>query len=95
MQKICLLWGKLIPTKMLLQRDLCEIWDVMGPEKLFWACGCERYVMWRIPQFVEAKREFSPTWHWTLGVQDVSSGQNLEKKGTEMGCKMDAVETYG
>ena len=79
---------------MVLQRDLCELWDVMGPEKLFWACGCEKDVMWLIPQVVEAKREFSPTWHWTSGAEDVHSG-HLEKKWTKLGHKLDAVETYG
>ena len=87
--------GKLIPPKVVLQRDLCEIWDVMGPEKVFWACGCDKGVMWLSLEFVEAKKEFSPTWHWTLGVQGVNSVHNLEKKWTELGHKLDAVETYG
>ena len=66
----------------------------MGPETLFWACGCETGVMWLFLEFVEAKSEFLPTCHWSLGVLDVNSGQTLENKETEMGFKLDAVEKH-
>ena len=82
MKKICLVWGKLIPPKVVLQRDLCEIWDVMWQEKLFWACGCDNGVMWLILEFVEAKKGIFPNMALDLG----GPGR---KFGTEFGKERD------